>query len=168
MSPPLLKKEANAAKTSWSPPEFRSDALATLRAFDAWWELQSVGNYAAANRFCSENFLSKTTLLLIQRIKVDLLKALDRAGVLEASGAGSASMRSAVRAKIIPPELNRNGDSVPLLAALIAISSQPNFAIKISDKTLRTARDRVSQTPCVSWSIADHQIDRLYSPIKYK
>ncbi|KAG8840535.1 hypothetical protein FRC20_005562, partial [Serendipita sp. 405] len=34
-NPPLLKKEAKAARESWSPPLFRSDVLATLRAFNA-------------------------------------------------------------------------------------------------------------------------------------
>ncbi|KAG8789761.1 hypothetical protein FRC16_001179, partial [Serendipita sp. 398] len=68
-NPPLLKKEAKAARESWSPPLFRSDVLATLRAFNAWWDIQGKGHYSAANGFCNENFLSKPVLLQIQNLK---------------------------------------------------------------------------------------------------
>jgi len=40
--------------------------------------------------------------------------------------------------------LNTNGDSLPLLAALIAIASQPKFAIRTGEKGYRTAQDKIT------------------------
>jgi small subunit ribosomal protein S24e len=139
--PMHLKAEASAKKNSWAPEEFRSDALCTLRAYNAWWALQSRGEYISANRFCIDNFLAKPTLLLIQKIKAHLLQALDSAGVLAVSAGGQA--RRGYDRAVVPPELNTNGECLPLLAALIAIASQPKFAIRTGDRTLRTARDKV-------------------------
>jgi small subunit ribosomal protein S24e len=146
LNPPLLKKEANARKASWSPANFRSDALATLFAYNAWWEIQGRGDYQAANKFCSENFLSKPSLVQVQRLRGHLLQALYHAGVIAVSAGGVAgNMEHGRRMNLtVPPELNKNADSLPLLAALIAIGSQPNFAIRTSEKILRTAQDRVS------------------------
>jgi hypothetical protein len=48
---------------------------------------------------------------------------------------------------VVPPELNEHGDSKPLLAALIAIACQPNFAIRHKEKMYRTREDKVSHTP---------------------
>lgn len=138
--PMHLKAEAQAKKNSWAPEEFRSDALGTLRAYNAWWDLQSRGEHVTANRFCVDNFLAKPTLLMIQKIKGHLLMALDNAGVLDISAGGNA--RKLGRA-VVPPELNTNGDSLPLLAGLIAIASQPKFAIRTGDRTLRTSNDKV-------------------------
>ena len=45
----------------------------------------------AANNFARENFLSKPTLLMIQKIKEHILQSLDKAGVLRISAGGSAS-----------------------------------------------------------------------------
>jgi small subunit ribosomal protein S24e len=144
MAPIALKQEANAAKERWSPNDFRSDALATLNAYNAWWAMQDRGEFVSANRFCSENFLSKPTLLMVQRIKGQLLQSLYHAGVLDVSAGGGSSNYRVAREMTVPPELNVNGDSKPLLAALIAIASQPNFAIRHSEKTYRTAQDKVS------------------------
>ena len=146
LNPPLLKKEANACKASWSPANFRSDALATLFAYNRWWEIQGRGDYQAANQFCSENFLSKPSLMQVQRLRGHLLQALYHAGVIAVSAGGVAgNMEPGRRMNLaVPPELNTNADSLPLLAALIAIGSQPNFAIRTSEKILRTPQDRVS------------------------
>jgi HrpA-like RNA helicase len=148
-NPPLLKKESKAARELWSPSEFRSDVLATLQAYNAWWDIQSRGLYQQANQFCNENFLSKPVLVQYQNLKGHLLHTLHRAGVLAVSGGGYASvggfgMRGRVRE--VPPELNVNAGSLPMLAALIAIGSQPNFAIRTSEKLLRTQQDKVK--PC--------------------
>jgi small subunit ribosomal protein S24e len=140
-NPPLLKKEAKAAREQWSPVEFRSDVLATLQAFDAWWAIQGRGQFAAANQFCSENFLSKPVLLQIQNLKGHLLHSLHRAGVLAVSGGGFSAQGIAPRE--VPPELNVNAGSLPMLAALVCIGSQPNFAIRTSDKLLRTPQEKV-------------------------
>ncbi|KAF8168095.1 hypothetical protein B0H34DRAFT_646123 [Crassisporium funariophilum] len=148
MSPMHLKVEAAQRKNSWSPEEFRSDAMATLRAFNAWWALQSRGEYISANRFCSDNFLSKPTLLMIQKIKGHLLQALYRAGVIDVSAGGQLDGTQdglgPARTLTVPPALNANKDSLPLLAALIAIASQPKFAIRLGEKTYRTSNDKVA------------------------
>ncbi|KAH9023758.1 P-loop containing nucleoside triphosphate hydrolase protein [Lactarius hengduanensis] len=138
VSPMHLKVESAAAKNSWSPTEFRSDALAALRAYNAWWGMQSRGEYASANRFCSENFLSKPTLLMVDRIKKQLLSSLQHAGVLDVSAGGKVELWGRGREVTVPRKLNVNGDSQPLLAALIAIASQPKFAIRTSENALRT------------------------------
>ncbi|KAG8809076.1 hypothetical protein FRC19_005460, partial [Serendipita sp. 401] len=125
---------------SWSPPLFRSDVLATLRAFNAWWDIQGKGHYSAANAFCNENFLSKPVLLQIQNLKGHLLQSLARAGVLAVSAGGSVThLRGR---KEVPEELNINAGSLPLLAALVAVGTQPNFAIRTSPKLLRTQQER--------------------------
>lgn len=143
LAPPHLKKEASDIKDSWTPSEFRSDALAVLRAYNVWWAMQGKGDYHGANRFSSENFLSKPTLLMIAKIKGHLLQSLHTAGVLDVSAGGRVSTLTS-RTLTVPPELNANGDSFPLLGALIAIASQPKFAIRTSPMSYRTARDKVS------------------------
>ncbi|GAA5843294.1 hypothetical protein JCM11251_007280 [Rhodosporidiobolus azoricus] len=148
LSPPLMKEQADRVKNSWAPQEFRSDAFAILKAYNAWWELQGAGNFVAANQFARDNFLSKPTLLLIQKIKDHLVSSLDRAGVLQISGGGQAAPQPFFRGgrggrnAVIPAHLNENGHSLPLLSALIAAALAPNFAIRISEKSLRTSQDK--------------------------
>ncbi|GAA5900811.1 hypothetical protein JCM8208_004617 [Rhodotorula glutinis] len=148
LSPPLMKQEADRIKNSWAPQDFRGDPFAILTAYNAWWELQGAGNYVAANNFARENFLSKPTLLLINKIKDHLLSSLDRAGVLQISAGGAAQPAPFSRGRfgrgpiVIPPQLNENGNSLPLLSALIATAVAPNFAIRISEKALRTSQDK--------------------------
>ncbi|KAF8707785.1 P-loop containing nucleoside triphosphate hydrolase protein, partial [Rhizoctonia solani] len=144
MAPIALKQEANAAKERWSSNDFRSDALATLNAYNTWWAMQDRGEYVTANRFCSENFLSKPSLLNIQRIKGHLLQSLYYAGVLDISAGGTSSNHRVARDMVVPPELNEHGDSKPLLAALIAIACQPNFAIRHKEKMYRTREDKTA------------------------
>lgn len=148
MSPMHVRAEAQRIKNSWSPEDFRSDVLAALNAYNTWWSMQSRGEYFAANRFCSENFLSKPTLLLIQKVRNQLLQALYRAGVLDVSAGGEASIensgsRDDERSLIIPDALNANKDSMPLLTALISIAAQPKFAIRKDKQSFRTATDKV-------------------------
>ncbi|KWU41514.1 P-loop containing nucleoside triphosphate hydrolase protein [Rhodotorula sp. JG-1b] len=151
LSPPAMKAEADRIKNTWAPTDFRGDPFAILKAYNAWWELQSRADYNAANAFCRDNFLSKPTLLLIQKIKDHLLSSLDRAGALQISAGGAAAPPAAPVGRgrfarnagpVIPSELNVNGDSLPLLAALIATAVAPNFAIRVSEKSLRTSQDR--------------------------
>ncbi|KAG6857567.1 hypothetical protein H0H87_000166 [Tephrocybe sp. NHM501043] len=141
VSPMHLKAEAQAKKNSWTPQEFRSDALATLQAFNAWWALQSRGEYVTANRFCVDNFLAKPTLLMIQKIKGHLLQSLYHVGVIDVSAGG---LVNSTTQYTVPPELNANGDSLPLLAALISIASQPKFAIRVGERTYRTSQDKIT------------------------
>ena len=147
MSPPLLKAEADRVKNTWAPADFRSDPLAILSAYNVWWSMQSRNDYVQANNFARENFLSKPTLLQISKIKDHILQSLDKAGVLNisAGGSGGAGMgRNFRRAgtALIPPELNVNGESLPLLSALVAAAVAPNFAIRTSEKSLRTSQDK--------------------------
>ncbi|KAK4052988.1 hypothetical protein OIO90_004112 [Microbotryomycetes sp. JL221] len=150
LSPPLLKAEADRIKNSWTPIEFRSDPFAVLSAFSKWWNLQGAGNYSAANAFAHENFLSKPTLLLIQKIKEHILQSLDKAGALSISAGGEAVTgvpgstfrRGRNISNVIPESLNVNGHSLPLLSALVATALAPNFAIRVSEKSLRTQQDK--------------------------
>lgn len=144
VSPMHLKRESSEKKNSWTPTDFRSDLLATLQAYNQWDKMQSNGEYQRANAFCSENFLAKPTLLTIQKVKTHLLRALRQAGVLDISGGGSTAYQAPGRRRddAVPAELNRNADCMPLLTALIAIASQPNFAIR-TGMTYRTPQDKV-------------------------
>jgi len=144
VSPMHLKQEAAVVKNSWTSSDFRSDALAVLKAYNAWWELQGRGDYVAANRFCSNNFLSKPTLLMIQKIKVHLLQSLYHAGVIDVSmGMAEQTWMGRRREATVPPELDINRKSTPLLVALIAVASQPNFAVRTGEKSYRTSQDKV-------------------------
>jgi small subunit ribosomal protein S24e len=142
LSPMHLKTEAATKKNSFAHQEFRSDALATLRAYNSWAVLQERGEYVTANRFCVDNFLSKPTLLMIQKIRRHLLQSLYHAGIIAVSAGGSVAGQGTD--KTTPPELNTNSDSLPLLGALVAIASQPKFAIRTNEKTYRTSQDKVS------------------------
>lgn len=151
LSPMHVRLEAQRVKNSWSPEDFRSDVLAALNAYNTWWNMQSRGDYSAANRFCSENFLSRPTLLLIQRVRNHLLQALYRAGVVDVSAGGEAVIESKrnrngddERRLAVPDALNANKDSLPLLTALISIAAQPKFAIRKDKQSFRTATDKVS------------------------
>ncbi|KII94379.1 hypothetical protein PLICRDRAFT_153980 [Plicaturopsis crispa FD-325 SS-3] len=145
LAPAAVKLEAMKVKHSWSPQEFRSDALASLRAYNEWYPMQSSGQYVQANRFLNDNFLSKPTMLMIAKIKTQLLQSLYNAGVIDVSAGGNVgSAQTRSRDLVVPPALNANGDSLPLLAALIAIATQPKFAIRTGDKFFRTARDKMT------------------------
>ncbi|KAK4048803.1 hypothetical protein OIV83_004569 [Microbotryomycetes sp. JL201] len=148
LSPMDKKVEADKAKSRFTPIDFRSDTFAVLNAYNEWWKLQSQGNYNAANSFASVNFLSKPTLLLIAKVREHILQSLDKAGVLSISGGrdaisarpGSTFRRN--REATVPESLNVNGDSLPLLSALVATALAPNFAIRVSEKSLKTQQDK--------------------------
>lgn len=172
VSPMHLKEQAAARKNSFSPEEFRSDALATLRAYNQWWALQSRGEYVSANRFCLDNFLSKPTLLMIQKIKGHILQSLYDVGVIEVSAGGVAGSKPARVSKAemtVPAELNMNGESLPLLAALIALALQPKFAVRSGEKMYRTQQDKVCLihllAPC-RLACAHYFVERLHPPFK--
>ena len=146
MSPMHLKVEAAQRKNFWSNEDYRSDALTTLRAFDVWSEMQSRGEYNSANRFCNDNFISKPTLLLIQKIKGQVLQSLYRTGVIDVSAGGrvdGSGYDGSMKTLKVPPALDKNRDSFPLLVALIAIALQPRFAVRVGERTYRTPNDRV-------------------------
>ncbi|THH34131.1 hypothetical protein EUX98_g91 [Antrodiella citrinella] len=143
MSPMHMKEQAAKCKMAFSPEEFRSDALTVLRAYRQWWSLQSRGDYRAATQFCVDNFLSRPTLQMIQKIKGHILQSLYEAGILNVAARGEVADWAPRRGEVnIPPELSVNGESLPLLAALITIALQPKFALKSGDKTYRTPQDK--------------------------
>jgi HrpA-like RNA helicase len=141
LAPLALKKEADDIKNSWSPLAFRSDPLAIVAAYNTWTVLDDIRDYYQANQFCQANFLSKPTLLQIKKVKGSLLQSLDQAGIIAVSAGGSVGRIG--RRTEVPIQLNQHGQSLPLLAALIAMASAPNFAIRTSEKTCRTAQDKV-------------------------
>ena len=104
--------------------------------------MEESGDYRQATQFCHTNFLSKPTMLQIKQVKGSLLQSLEQAGVIAVSAGGSIGRLG--RKMGIPPQLNEHGQSLPLLAALIAMASAPNFAIRTSEKACRTAQDKVS------------------------
>ncbi|EPQ60643.1 P-loop containing nucleoside triphosphate hydrolase protein, partial [Gloeophyllum trabeum ATCC 11539] len=140
VSPMHVRDEATQKKNSFTPKQYRSDVLAALRAYNEWARLQESGQYVVANRFCVDNFLSKPTLLLIQKVRGHLLQSLYNAGVIQVSS-GDTSLRFS-RGRGVPRELNSNSESLPLLAGLIAIASQPKFAVRTSDVMYRTQQDK--------------------------
>lgn len=152
MAPIHLREEAEMVKDRWCPPDFRSDALCILRAFTRWWDMQSRGDYAAANRFCQDNFLSKITLLQIQQVKEHLFQSMEKAdiiSVIQASHAGGGGNGNGVshysrfrRPRETDAEFNTNSDSTSVLAALVAVSSPPNFAIRSGKASYRTSQDK--------------------------
>lgn len=155
VSPMHLKSEASAVKQSWTPQEFRSDTFAALQAYNQWWAMQSKGEYIPANRFCSDNFLSKPTLLMVDKIKRHLLEALVRIGVVDVSAGGQVDRWKMGRGRdlMVPPDLNVNGESQPLLAALIAVATQPNYAIQTGERTFRTQQDKVCRSTVSSYPL---------------
>ncbi|WWD17693.1 hypothetical protein CI109_102134 [Kwoniella shandongensis] len=140
LAPIALKKQADEIKDSWSPVAFRSDPLAIVAAYNVWSAMDDRGEYRSANAFCSDNFLSKPTMLQIKQVKGSLLQSLDQAGVIAVSAGGMVGRIG--RQLSVPAALNEHGNSLPLLAALIAMSSAPNFAIRTSEKTCRTSQDK--------------------------
>ncbi|THH16895.1 hypothetical protein EW146_g3827 [Bondarzewia mesenterica] len=143
VSPIHLKQQSTVIKDSWSPKDFKSDTLAALQAYNDWWDIQSKGEYVRANRFCMDNFLSKPTLLTIEKIRRHLLAALQDTGVFEVSAGGRVDVIGRGKNIRVPPALNANGDSLPLLAALITVAFQPKFAIRTGERSFRTQQDRM-------------------------
>jgi len=163
LAPIAMKQEANDIKDSWSPLAFRSDPLAIVSAYNTWVQMDDKGDYHGATQFCMANFLSKPTMLQIKKVKGSLLQSLDLAGVLAVSAGGSVR-RIGRRTTEVPRELNEHGGSLPLLAALIAMASAPNFALRTSERTCRTAQDKVglSASKCTHADIVTSPLDGLH------
>lgn len=150
LAPIDVRAQAAAIKESWSPSDYRSDALAILRAYQTWSKMQNRGEYQAANRFCSENFLSKPTLLQIQQVAKQLVQSMgSMIEVILGSAFGGNKTPSYSEARFgrsrmseATPELNVNSECTPLLAALIAMASTPNFAIRKSERMFQTSQDK--------------------------
>lgn len=154
MAPLPLKDEAGAIKNSWSLPHFRSDPLVTLRAYTHWDEMMKRGSQWEASKFCNENFLGRITLGQIQQVKEHLFQSIEKAGILEAVLGNDGNepnrgpkRRPPFRRRVFStmPELNANSHSTTLLAALIALASVPNFAVRTRERVYRTSQDKSTQ-----------------------
>ncbi|TFK57087.1 P-loop containing nucleoside triphosphate hydrolase protein [Heliocybe sulcata] len=141
VAPMHAREEAHRRKFSFASQEYRSDVLAALTAYNQWARLQESGQYVTANRFCVENFLSKPTLLLVQKTRNHLLQSLFNSGVIQVSMANERSLGN-TRGRSVPRELNANQESLPVLAGLITVASQPKFAVRTSDTMYRTPEDK--------------------------
>ena len=142
LTPLEARKEASEIKDSWSPLAFRSDPLAVVAAYNVWTEMDDMREYRKATQWCHDNFLHQITLKQIKQVKRSLAQSLDSAGIIAVSAGGNVDRIG--RRGEIPSQLNEHGQSLPLLAALIAMASAPNFAVRTSDKLCRTATDKVS------------------------
>ncbi|TIA95877.1 hypothetical protein E3P96_03739, partial [Wallemia ichthyophaga] len=145
------RAEANAAKQKWSRLEYKSDPFTILNAYEAWWALHSAGRHSQAWDFVNENFLSRATLLQIRQVKEHLYKSLESLKLTDFMTADPALNKSKIGAEklrarrgelIVPEYLNTNARSKPLLAALIAMSCSPNFALRTGDRNHRTAAEK--------------------------
>ena len=143
MSPPMLREKVHKIQNGFSPPAFRSDVLAAVMAFNRWREIESK-SWDRACRFCEENMIRITSMLNIRQLRTALLSSLTDAGIIAVSAGGTVT-RLSRHAKVIPPQLNTHNNSLPMMAALIALASAPNFAIRTANKSLRTFVDKVSE-----------------------
>jgi HrpA-like RNA helicase len=142
MAPEMMKKQADSVKNSWAPLSFRSDPLAIVAAYRHWDGLVERRDDRSAHMFIQDNFLNRTSLYSIKQLKTALLKSLEQTGIIAVSS-GLAPTRFN-RGNGFANQLNENGNSLPLLAALIAIASAPKFALQMG-KQVQTAQDTVSE-----------------------
>ncbi|UZJ54871.1 hypothetical protein CBS101457_004191 [Exobasidium rhododendri] len=139
-----IRTQAIETKDSWSNPIFRSDALTTLRAFNQFESLTKRGPQYEVGKFCSNNFLHRGAMQTILQIKEQLFETMRAEGILNAVLSQNAEGRGhrGIRPVISMPELNIHSTSLPLLTALLAMSSTPKFAMRIKEKTFRTSQDK--------------------------
>ncbi|TIA86953.1 hypothetical protein E3P99_03496 [Wallemia hederae] len=151
VAPLDLRAEANAAKQRWCRPEYKGDPFTILNAYEAWWALHSAGKHSQAWDFVNDNFLSRATLLQIRQVKEHLYKSLESLKLTEFLTADPVLNKAKVTAEkararkgelLIPEYLNTNAHSKPMLAALIAMSCSPNFALRTGDRNHRTAAEK--------------------------
>jgi ATP-dependent RNA helicase DHX36 len=142
LSPPQAKERADEIKVHWAQGLF-SDHFAILNAYKAWYELQSSGNFREANKFCTDNFLNRTSLHTIEQVKIQLLNLLERAGVVPKyyPQRDYGEQRDLA---LGPPEYNVNSNCLPLLRSLICAGVYPNISLKTSKKTYRTRHENIT------------------------
>ncbi|RIA89321.1 P-loop containing nucleoside triphosphate hydrolase protein [Glomus cerebriforme] len=141
LSPPQAKERADEVKVHWAQGLF-SDHFAILNAYKAWYELHSSGNFREVNKFCTDNFLNRTSLQTIEQVKIQLLNLLERAGVVPKhypqKDYGPRGLA------LGPPEYNVNSNCLPLLRSLICAGVYPNISLKTSKKTYRTRHENIT------------------------
>lgn len=147
LAPQQAMERANEVKDSWSPPGFRSDPLAVVSAYNTWYTLEQSSRRHEARAFIQNNFIHASTFLSIHKVKEQIYTALVDCGVIAIS-AGGVQLNRGPQSRYLsnmPAQLNSNSDSLPLLAALIAASAAPNFAIRVDEKNYRTHMDKKCQ-----------------------
>ncbi|CAG8546521.1 29213_t:CDS:2, partial [Racocetra persica] len=143
LSPPYAKDRADEIRFYWSQG-LACDHFAVLNVYKAWYEIHSSGALQAANKFCSDNLLSRPCLQTIEQIKLQLLSLLERAGVVPTYYPKRDHNHHHRYLALGPPEYNLNSNCIPLLRALICAGVYPNIALKTSKKTFRTRHENAT------------------------
>jgi hypothetical protein len=132
----------------FSQQGFRSDVLTILKAYNTWSALPD--NWERG-RFCEEFFLSRQTLYAMQQVQDQLALCLYRSGVLQISAGPTPVVlhRNRTGRILVPSLFNINGESLPLLTALMSSALAPNFAVRRTARLLRSPQDPVRQSVLV-------------------
>ncbi|RUP43891.1 P-loop containing nucleoside triphosphate hydrolase protein, partial [Jimgerdemannia flammicorona] len=93
VAPAYARREADEKKAEFARRQggsVESDHLAVLNAYNEWYGIRSQQRHHEANRFCMNNFLSMSGLTNIERVKMQLLGLLEKAGIVprESNGFG--------------------------------------------------------------------------------
>ena len=170
------RSEANAVKLSWSNEKYKSDAFAILNAYQAWFSLYNEGKYSEAYEFTSKNYLSRSTLLQIKQVKEHLFNSLKQLKLFEflthSNEINNLNYENPVRKLrkneiLIPDYLNVNSTSMPTLTALIAMSSSPNFALRLNERNYRTKSEKVALVHTSSITNQKHEKSNVkYDKVK--
>ncbi|CAI2176979.1 19853_t:CDS:1 [Funneliformis geosporum] len=143
LSPPQAKERVDEAKVRLAQG-LSSDHLAILNAYKIWHEYQSSGNFQAANKFCTDNFLNRNGLQTIEQVKIQLLNLLERIGVVPKHYPQRDHNNDSRGFALGPPEYNVNSNCIPLLRSLICAGGYPNISLKTSKKTYRTRHENIT------------------------
>ncbi|CAG8442212.1 2171_t:CDS:1 [Funneliformis caledonium] len=143
LSPPQAKERVDEAKVRLAQG-LSSDHLTILNAYKIWHEYQSSGNIQAANKFCTDNFLNRTSLQTIGQVKIQLLNLLERLGIVPKHYPQRDYNNDSRGFALGPPEFNVNSNCIPLLRSLVCAGVYPNISLKTSKKTYRTRHENIT------------------------
>ncbi|CAG8644080.1 14956_t:CDS:2 [Acaulospora morrowiae] len=141
-SPPYAKLKAEETRYRWSRG-LCCDNLTVLNVYEAWYKVQESGTADDINAFCSENFLSRTSMKTIEQIKLQLLNLLQRSGVVPDYYRGKRKNNYGDHT-LGPPEYNVNSNCIPLIRSLIYTGVYPNLSVKVTKNVLRTRHEKVT------------------------
>lgn len=159
------KEEARAARERFSRPELRSDVLCSYYAYMEWEKLYLLGRGREAYAFVRDNYLYGPRMHKILTLKNALFDAIHEAGILSALSPGQVTERPAKNMR--HPAFNINRDSIPLLSTLLAISAQPNFAVRMDKKAMQSAVDKVISRLYMVSEITNALLDHPDAEFKY-
>ncbi|KAF8481792.1 P-loop containing nucleoside triphosphate hydrolase protein [Russula ochroleuca] len=114
LSPMDKRDEATAARTRFVTE--KSDILTDAHAYDECMRIRQEESPGAMRTFCSDNYISATTIRDISVLRNDLLSALTSAGLVQIGQRASA------------PELNVHAGEPALLKALLLAALYPHVA----------------------------------------